>query len=343
MPAEIPAIVRNPQFRLGPTHMRLDRTLLIGMLPVIVGSLWRHGPAPAMLYVSAAAGAALGDWIGHFVNRGSVLWRPSHAVGLGVLLVMLLPGQIAPIWAALGGFAAAFLARVLRDCWGTYLMHPSALIGLLLTFGIASAQIGAGGATPARQSGPMEQLARAYAPSPEGGVRLLYDAALFELPAWKSTLIGHEAGGVGETCILAILVSCLWLVFAQNLRWQMPVSALVAAALVAGIWPIRGSDGDWIWFPAAVTLNGFPIGMTLVLYHLTGAGLLLAAVLFAADTLTTPLNVRGHALFGAGLGALTVALRACGLVTGASWWALLVLNVAVPLIDRVTRRRVWGT
>ena len=44
-----------------------------------------------------------------------------------------------------------------------------------------------------------------------------------------------------------------------------------------------------------------------------------------------------------GLGALAVFLRVYGLVGTAGFWALLAMNTLVPLIDRATKRRVYGT
>jgi electron transport complex protein RnfD len=190
---------------------------------------------------------------------------------------------------------------------------------------------------------PVDVLLEVYASAPVDGASRVRDLALHELPRWESTLIGGVSGGAGETSTLAILAAALWLIYTRNLRWQAPVCALLAAALAAALWPIAGAAGEWQWFPALRRVDGFPIGMTLVLYHLTGGGLLLAAVLHAADPISTPLNVRGHALFGAGLGAGTVVLRACGISFGACWWVLLLMNTLVPLIDRITRRRVWGT
>jgi electron transport complex protein RnfD len=294
-------------------------------------------------FAVGAAGALLGDWLAHFLRRGGPSVRAAHAATIGLLTVMMLPTETSRLSLACGAALGALLARALRDRFQTHIWHPAALAWVLvLAFGAYREDSLVAGAHRLLMQ-PVDRLVEAYAPVPGGGASRVRDLALHELPRWEATLIGGVPGGAGETCGLAILAGALWLVYMGNLRWQALASAMVGAALMAAIWPVRAAEGAWLWFPAVRLIDGFPIGMTLALYHLTGGGLLLAAVFHAADPISTPLNVRGHALFGAGLGAGTVVLRACGLPFGACWWMLLLMNTLVPLIDRVTRRRVWGT
>lgn len=330
-----------PHVRLGPHRRHIDRTLLVGLAPVVVVALMRHGRAALVLFAAAAAGGLLGDALGRLLRRPRRRWRPAHAVTMGGLVAMMVSASTSPLAVGLAALASVLLARVLRDRFETYVWHP-AIVGWMLVLLIAP-RVGHAHEAVVPAVRPIDLLLQAYVAPPDGGVQRLRDLALHELPPWEATLRGDVAGGLGETCGIALLGAGLWLIYVRNLRWQAPVCALVAAGVVAALWPVRGPAGEWLNLPLALRIDDFPIGVTLVLYHLTGGGLLLAAVFFAADTISTPLNARGHALFGVALGAGTVALRASGLAFGACWWTLLALNTLVPLIDRVTRRRVWGT
>ena len=80
-----------------------------------------------------------------------------------------------------------------------------------------------------------------------------------------------------------------------------------------------------------------------MLYQLTTGELMLVILLLAGDSVSSPLTSRGQRRFGLGLGALVIALRNYGLTATAGYWALLIMNTLVPLIDRCTKRRVYGT
>ncbi len=81
----------------------------------------------------------------------------------------------------------------------------------------------------------------------------------------------------------------------------------------------------------------------LVSYHLIVGEFMFAIFFVASDMSASPFRTRGHAFYGLGIGALTVALRLAGFATGSTYWAILIMNTLIPAIDRVTRRRVYGT
>jgi electron transport complex protein RnfD len=89
--------------------------------------------------------------------------------------------------------------------------------------------------------------------------------------------------------------------------------------------------------------EGLPVGLVYVAYQLTACGLLFVVMLLAPDPTSSPLTNRGHALFGATIGVLTITLRMVMGLPEAAYWALVMANTLVPLINRVTRRRVFGT
>ncbi|UCG32790.1 MAG: RnfABCDGE type electron transport complex subunit D [Phycisphaerales bacterium] len=168
------------------------------------------------------------------------------------------------------------------------------------------------------------------------------------LPPWGETLLGTVGGGFGETCALCIIVGGLYLIHRGLVRWQLPVALLLGAAVTAAVFPIASSwneQGEVIgrmWLPG-LTLEGHkPLGLVYVLYHLTTGELLLAAFFIATDIVSSPMRGRGQVVFGFGVGVLTICLRMLGIIPGAAYWAILILNPFVSLIDRLTRRRVFG-
>lgn len=117
----------------------------------------------------------------------------------------------------------------------------------------------------------------------------------------------------------------LWLIYKGIIRWQVPAAmlgTLLAASLLA-------------WLADAET-HPAP------LFQLYGGGALLGAFFIATDPVSSAVTDRGRLIYGAGCGLLTYAIRAWGSYPDGVAFAVLIMNMAVPLIDRHTRPRIYG-
>jgi electron transport complex protein RnfD len=109
------------------------------------------------------------------------------------------------------------------------------------------------------------------------------------------------------------------------IRWHTPVGVLgglLGAATVA-----------WLLDPATHPSPGF---------HLFSGGGMLGAFFVATDPVSSPTTPRGRLLFGIGVGALTIVIRAGGSYADGVAFAVLTMNACVPLLERWTRPRVYG-
>ncbi|MBQ8752565.1 MAG: RnfABCDGE type electron transport complex subunit D, partial [Clostridia bacterium] len=77
-------------------------------------------------------------------------------------------------------------------------------------------------------------------------------------------------------------------------------------------------------------------------YHLLSGGLLLGAIFMATDYTTTPISTAGHVLFGIGCGLLTMLIRCCGSLPEGVSFAIVLMNIMSPLIERITRPVAFG-
>ena len=77
-------------------------------------------------------------------------------------------------------------------------------------------------------------------------------------------------------------------------------------------------------------------------FHLFSGGTLLGAFFIATDPVTSPVTPRGRLIYGAGIGALTFGIRTWGIYPDGVAFAVLLMNLTVPLMDRWTRPRVYG-
>ena len=79
-----------------------------------------------------------------------------------------------------------------------------------------------------------------------------------------------------------------------------------------------------------------------VLFHLFSGGLILGALYMATDMVTSPLTPKGMLIFGAGAGLLTFLIRTYGGFPEGVSLAIILMNIGVPLIDRLTAPTKFG-
>ena len=137
--------------------------------------------------------------------------------------------------------------------------------------------------------------------------------------------LGNVNGSLGETSAIACVLGGLYLIYRRSAAWQIPAGMLIAAAVVAGINQAFHPD-------AALTAA----------HHMLGGALLFGAFFIATDPVTSPLSKRGRWVFGAGVGVLVMLIRLFANVPEGVMYAVLVMNMTVPLIDRWTVPRPVG-
>ena len=193
------------------------------------------------------------------------------------------------------------------------------------------------------------------------GLSAVEKALYLSLPPLADAVVGCTGGGIGETSVVAIMLGGLYLIYRGYVRWQLPVSFLVAATVAAAILPMPvGTGGEWVWFPGFVGVGhasaqvsegadywfrSAAVGLTYVGFHLCSGGLMLAAFFLANDMSTRPTRLSGQIVFGIGAGALTIVARLYGgwpMATLGAYSALLVMNTFSPIIDLLTRAKPPG-
>ncbi|MBQ9300424.1 MAG: RnfABCDGE type electron transport complex subunit D [Clostridia bacterium] len=145
-----------------------------------------------------------------------------------------------------------------------------------------------------------------------GATPLLSGASVADL------LLGNVTGAVGETCKIAILLGFAWLLFTRTIRWEIPVISLASACLLG--WAL-GYD------PLTTVLSG---------------GLLFGAVYMATDYVTTPMTQFARILYSVGIGVIVVLIRKFGSYPEGVTYAILLMNIAAPLFDRIPAQRIYG-
>lgn len=168
--------------------------------------------------------------------------------------------------------------------------------------------------------------------------------ALTALPPIRDFLLGARPGGIGETSAIAILVAGLYLIYRNYVKWQLPISILLSAAVVAAIAPVKlagpNQTIEWAWLP--LTAEGLDAGFTYVHYQLLSGGLLLAAFFLAPEMTSRPVTAGGQTIFGIGCGVAAMLMKLYLNTSIPAYVAVLAMNTFTPTIDMIWQPRVFG-
>lgn len=138
-------------------------------------------------------------------------------------------------------------------------------------------------------------------------------------------IYGNFAGRGWEWVAIGYLVGGLWMWQHKLITWHVPVSFIGAMTLLSG--------GLWLVNPAQFASP---------LFHLLSGGAMLGAFFIATDPVSGCTTPRGKLIFGAGAGLLAYIIRVFGGYPDGVAFAVLLMNLCVPVIDLLTQPRIFG-
>ncbi|ABA57675.1 Electron transport complex, RnfABCDGE type, D subunit [Nitrosococcus oceani ATCC 19707] len=318
--------------------------VILALLPGIAAYSWYFGYGVliniALAVTTALASEALmlrarGQPLGLFLTDGS-------AVVTAVLLALCLP-PLAPWWVPVIGAAFALIfAKHLYGGLGYNPFNP-AMVGYVLllisfpkemtawlparelathTVGLQeSLELVFTGAT-AVQGMTIDALSGAT-PLDYAKTQLGLGQPMAEIRV--QPLFGIVGGQGWEWINAGFLLGGLWLLYKRVISWHIPLAMLGSLLILALCF-------QW--------LN--PAGYPSALFHLVSGGVLLGAFFIATDPVTAAATPRGRLFYGAGVGCLTYIIRTWGGYPDGVAFAVLLMNMTVPLIDYYTPPRVFG-
>lgn len=298
----------SPHLRGGRKTNMIMLDVIIAMVPAVVASCILFGWRAAIILAITTGVCVVSEWLARLImKRDNTIWDLS-AVVTGILLAFNLPASIHPVMAGIGGVVAIVVAKQMFGGLGQNFVNPAltARIVLMVSF-------------PSQMSTWTKPFEYGYdAMTTASPLGILAEGGDTPMPSYLDLFLGNHAGSLGETCALAIILGGAYLLVRRVISPIIPGCFLATVVIFSLIF-----QRD-------------------ILVDLLSGGVLLGAFFMATDYATSPINWRGKIVFGIGCGIITMLIRIFGAMPEGVSFSIILMNIATPHIERLTRPRAFG-
>ncbi len=319
--------------------------VLLALVPAALAHIWFFGPGFLFNLVIAAAFCLGGEAVmlqlrGRSVESGLADYS---ALVTAALLAFALP-SLTPWWVtATGALFAVVVAKHLYGGLGFNVFNP-AMVGYVVVLVAFPMHLNL---WVAPRMGDIDYVyltifeTLRYTLTGSLPDMLTFDAVSRATPldAMKSGL--NNARTVAEVRTLPIMgdfggrgwewignfiaIGGFWLLIRKVIRWHIPVGVGIGLLVPAGIM--------YLLEPGSNPSPGF---------HLFAGASILCAFFIATDPVSAATSPKGRLVYGIGIGLLIYVIRTWGAYADGVAFAVLIMNMAVPAIDYVTRPHIVG-
>jgi len=303
--AALMKVSSNPHIRSKISTSKIMLAVIIALLPTTIFGVWNFGMHALLLVFVTVASTVLTEALYEVIMKKKLTITDFSAVVTGLLLALNLPPN-APLWIGImGGVFAILVVKMLFGGLGQNFMNPAlaARCFLLISFPVIMTDF-----TCDAYSGA----------TPLAALKAGESINVFDM------VIGRTSGTIGETSMIAIVFGACILILMGIIDLRIPGSYIVTFVVFVTLFGGHGFDP---YFISA---------------HLAGGGLMLGAFFMATDYVTRPVTKNGQILFGILLGILTGIFRIFGAGAEGVSYAIIIGNLLVPLIEKVTYPKAFG-
>jgi len=291
------------------------RLVILSLIPAGVIGIYIFGLQSLWIIITACISCVLIEAVIQKLRGQKVTIKDGSAVLTGILLAYNLPPEV-PLWLVfVGCFIAIAIAKQAFGGLGRNIFNP-ALVGRVFLLS----------AWPKYMTSFTKPFDTITGATP---LALIKDGKVANLTEvginYMDLLIGNRGGCIGEVCAIALILGAVYLLYKKIITWHIPIPYL----LTVGIF-------SWIFGSKQALFTGDFI------FHLLSGGLVLGAFYMATDYVTSPLTLKGQVIFGIGCGLFTCIFRFWGGYPEGVSYAILMMNMAVPLIDRWIKPKRYG-
>lgn len=295
----------SPHIKSSASTQKIMLHVIIALLPAVAAGTVIFGIKALLLVVLCATFCVIAEFIFNVITKKEQTISDLSAVVTGVILGLNLPVTLPVYMVAIGSFVAIVVVKQFFGGIGQNFANPAITARIVLMVSFAS------------------RMTNWVAPFwyKEGADAVASATPLVADPntySYMDLFLGLRSGCLGETCVLALLVGGLYLICLKIIN---PVTPVVYIGTVALLSFIVGND---------------------VLVSVMSGGLMLGAFFMATDYATTPITTKGKLIFAIGCGVITFIIRQYSTYPEGVSFAILIMNILTPQIDKITMNRPFG-
>ena len=304
------SVSHAPFWRVGQSVTSRSLNALLALSPAAVMGVVRFGGrAVGVMGLSVALCMAFELAANRLTRRPSTLHDGTAALS-GLILALLMPVS-APWWAvAVGAFVAMIIGKHIFGGLGGNPFNPVLVALAILTISWPSHFTFDAALAP--YDFPFPGV------DPLAALKHFGTAGIARFNEWD-LFLGRQAGGIGAVSGAALLAGGVYLMLRGIVRWEISLSFLLGVAVTARVFYLFGN-------PA---LNAGPV------FHILTGYTMMGAFFLAAEESGSPVNFLPMLLFGFFAGFLTILIRSIGFHDDGVVYAILLMNVVQPLLDKI--------
>ncbi len=315
----------SPHVRDKSSTKSIMRDVVIALVPATLVGIGNFGARALLVILTTCVSAVLAEYVWQRCMKQPITTSDFSALLTGLLLALNLPATI-PLWmCVLGGVFAIIIVKQLFGGLGQNFMNPAlgARCFLMLSFSSAMTNSFAIPKGNIMWGGYQATLDAVSSATPLMQVKEASSLADVSVTL-KDMFLGTTWGTIGETSALALLVGGIYLIVKKIIDWKIPVIYILTFVVFNLIY----SCATGAYVP--------------VFFEVCGGGLMLGAFFMATDYVTSPITEKGKIIYAVLLGLLTGLFRFFGESAEGVSFAIIIGNLFVPLIERITIPKAFG-
>jgi Na+-translocating ferredoxin:NAD+ oxidoreductase subunit D len=301
-----------PHWHVKLTESRIHLDFIIALIPATLFGLFVYGIYAAQVIALAVSTAVISEVLLRKLFKKSQTFTDGSAFLIGLLFALILPPGV-PYWLVIvGAFLCIFIGKELFGGLGSHPLNP-VLVGWAIT------QISWPGYLNINLAAAKYDLGYTFhyplLMLKKGGTGAIADLKLLDL------ILGKQVAGIGAAAILLVFLGGIYLLLRRRIPWEIPLFYAVGVIIMASVF--------WAANPTAFANP---------LFHLVTGNIMMGIFFLSTDYSSSPFNRWGMVVYGLGCGFLTIILRAWSIHLYSVPYALLIMSLFTPLLDRIKRK-----
>ena len=321
----------SPHVSTPRTTKSIMRDVFISLLPALIASIFIFGFYPLLICLLSTTSAVLAEFLFNKMRKQDITIGDWSAAVTGLLLGLNLPPVVPFYVPIVGSFFAIWVVKCLFGGLGKNFANPAitARIFLVLSWGTVMTTF----AAPIDLSKGFMEMFKYFpysmtadsmqtiaSATPIAGLGFKYGESIIEADN-LAMFLGTTGGSLGEVSALALLIGACYLFVRKVISPTIPVIYILTTGLLT-----MAIKGDAAYFLPSI-LSG---------------GLMLGAFFMATDYTTSPNTRLGKIIYALMLGLLTTVFRLYAKIPEGVSFAILLMNIMTPLIDKYTIPHPFG-